>query len=167
MKAALLIIDMQKAFFENKSTFPVKESAVEYINAAVELFNGHDLPVFMIQDEDAREQGETGYEVIDEIKKEIVNGYYVGKTKCNAFWGTSLEYDLKKLGVDFVVITGFAAEACINYTYNGAGERGFHAVLLKNAIVSYTGKYVRFVLETSNDISYFTLEYMLRGTAAG
>ena len=65
------------------------------------------------------------------------------------------------LTLAFLVIAGFAAEACVNYTYNGAGERGFHAVLLKNAVVSYTERYVRFVLETSNDISYFTLQYML------
>ena len=161
MKAALLIIDMQKAFFNNRSTFPVLHSAVEYINAAVDLFNDHDLPVFTIRDEDAKEKGERGYEVIDEIKKEIANEYSIEKPECNAFWGTYLEEDLKKLGVDFVVITGFAAEACVNYTYNGARERGFHAVLLKNGIVSYTERYVRFVLETSNVISYFTLEYLL------
>jgi nicotinamidase-related amidase len=161
MKAALFIIDMQKAFFKNKNTFPVLSSAVEYINATVDLFNDHNLPVFMIQDLDAKEHGEKDYEVIDEITNEIANVYRIEKTKCNAFWETSLEEDLKKLGVDFVVITGFAAEACVNYTYNGARERGFHAVLLKNAVVSLTERYVRFVLETSNDISYFTLEYLL------
>ena len=166
MKAALFVIDMQKAFFKNKNTFPELHSAVEYINAALDLFNDHDLPVFKILDEDAKENGAKGYEVIDEIKKEIANEYLIEKTKCNAFWETSLEEDLKKLGVDFVVITGFAAEACVNYTYNGARERGFHPVLLKNGIVSYTERYVRFVLETSNDISYFTLEYLLGGEAS-
>lgn len=39
------------------------------------------------------------------------------------------------------------------------GEKGYEVIdEIKNGIVSYMERYVRFVLETSNDISYFTLE---------
>ena len=47
MKPALLVIDMQEAFFDFSPA--VSESltlAVEYINGAIELFRGKYLPLF-------------------------------------------------------------------------------------------------------------------------
>ena len=87
-------------------------------------------PIFTIQDEDAREEPGLGsYELIDSLKKEMINHHKVSKIFSNAFWKTSFEKDLRSQSVDLLVITGFAAEGCINYTYHGALERDFNVVL--------------------------------------
>jgi nicotinamidase-related amidase len=162
MRAALCIIDMQKGFLENRTTYPSLADALEYINAAVELFNNHSLPVFVVQDEDARdEEGADSFDLVDGLTPDIPGDHRVCKKYCNSFWKTDLEERLTGLNVGFVVLAGFAAEACINFTYNGAQERGFHAVILKNAVLSYKDSHVRFVTETANVISYSTLGFLL------
>ena len=50
MKAALLVIDVQKAFFEiSPATTQSLNDAIVYINAAIALFRGKGLPVICIQ----------------------------------------------------------------------------------------------------------------------
>ena len=50
MKPALLVIDVQKAFFEiNETTTRSLQSALEYINAAIAIFREEKLPVVSIQ----------------------------------------------------------------------------------------------------------------------
>ncbi|WP_235426962.1 cysteine hydrolase family protein [Cohnella kolymensis] len=60
----------------------------------------------------------------------------VKKEFSNAFWHTELEQILNGNGVELAIIAGFAAEQCVLFTYNGALERGFKAVMLQNGIIS-------------------------------
>lgn len=162
MKAAMCIIDMQKGFLRNRTTYPALSDALEYINAAVDLFKEHSLPVFVVQDEDAKEEkGADSFDLVDGLTRDFAENHRIVKKYCNSFWKTDLEERLGDLDVGFLVLVGFAAEACINFTYNGARERGFHAVLLKNAVLSYRDSHVRFVMETADVISYSTLGYLL------
>ena len=162
MNSALLIIDMQKGFLDNRICYPSIYSTLEYINAKVELFNEIRKPIFTIQDEDAKEEpGPKSYELIDSLKKEIINHHKISKIYSNAFWKTSLEKDLRSQNINFLVLTGFAAEGCVNYTYNGALERDFNVVLLKNGITSYQERYTQFIQEICDTISYSTLSFLL------
>jgi nicotinamidase-related amidase len=47
---------------------------------------------------------------------------HIHKTYGNAFNKTSLEDELRKLGVDTVIITGFCAEYCVLSTYRAIGS---------------------------------------------
>lgn len=162
MNSALLIIDMQKGFLDNRICYPSINSTLEYINAAVELFNEIRKPIFTIQDEDAKEEpGPKSYELIDSLKKEMINHHKISKIYSNAFWKTSLEKDLRSQNINFLVLAGFAAEGCVNYTYNGARERDFNVVLLKNGITSYQERYTQFIQEICATISYSTLSFLL------
>ena len=162
MKAALCLIDLQKGFLENRSTFPALSDALEYINAAVDLFDEHSLPVFVVQDEDAKEeQGADSFDLVEGLTRDFPAERRVIKKYCNSFWKTDLEERLGDLDVGFLVLAGFAAEACINFTYNGARERGYHAVLLKNAVLSCRENHVRCVMETADVIAFSTLRFLL------
>ena len=168
MKYALLIIDMQKGFLRDRTCSPDLESVLEYINAAVELFNGANQPVFIIQDEDAREEaGHDSYELIDGLTRDIRSPVFLSKKYSNAFWQTSLEERLRAHEAQFLVLAGFAAEGCVNYTYNGALERDFHAVVLKNGITSYKSRYAEFAQEICNTLSYSTLRFLLAQESRG
>lgn len=165
MNYALLIIDMQKGFLRGRDCSPVLDSVLEYINGAVELFNAANQPVFIIQDEDAKEEpGQDSYGLVDGLTQDIRNPIFVSKEYSNGFWKTCLEEQLLKNKAQFLVLAGFAAEGCINYTYNGALERGFHAVVLKNGITSYRFQYTGFIQEICNTLSYSTLRFLLSTT---
>ena len=57
MKPALLVIDVQKAFFDlDAVTAQSLEHAVEYINAAIALFRAKQLPVIAVQHMDTEDQ---------------------------------------------------------------------------------------------------------------
>ena len=50
MKLALLVIDVQKAFFDHSPTTAQSlHDAIEYINAAIEIFRSKELPIICIQ----------------------------------------------------------------------------------------------------------------------
>jgi nicotinamidase-related amidase len=168
MTYALLIIDMQRGFLRDKTCSPDLESVLEYINGAIELFNGANQPVFLIQDEDAKEEaGPDSYELVDGLNRDIHHPVFLSKKYSNAFWHTSLEEQLRAHGAQFLVLAGFAAEGCVNYTYNGALERDFHAVLLKNGITSYKSRYTGFAQEICNTLSYSTLRFLLAQESHG
>ena len=109
MKAALLVVDMQKAFFEMESCRPSLIAALEYANATAELFRRSHRPVFMIQDSEAGNgPGSSGNKLYRGIVQSRLDRR-VMKDHSNAFWKTSLEKDLKASGSDFIVVSGFAA----------------------------------------------------------
>ena len=57
MKPALLVIDIQNEFFNhNQGCSDSLKSAIEYINAAIDLFRKKDLPIVVIQHKN-EEQG--------------------------------------------------------------------------------------------------------------
>jgi nicotinamidase-related amidase len=162
MNAALLVIDMQNGFLIDRPCHPGLPSALEYINAAIDLFVTSGQPIFVVQDEDAREEpGASSYDVVDGLKSAVPALRMMSKKYSNAFWQTSLEKQLRELDAHLIVLAGFAAEGCVNYTYNGALERGFHAVLLRHGVMSRQPDYLRFVHETCNTITYSTLRFLL------
>ncbi|AEF82647.1 isochorismatase family cysteine hydrolase [Leadbettera azotonutricia] len=164
MKLALLIIDMQKAYY----TGYAKESmdqASEYINYAVELFRGKNYPIIWVQDEDKKGnviQGTIGFDLIDALKpkpdeKRIIKNYN------NSFNKTGLlEYIIKE-GVDTLIITGYNAVYCVLSTYRGALDHDLMPILLKNSLASNTKENSKFVEDISEIISINALEKFISG----
>jgi len=101
-----------------------------------------------------------GYDVVDELDVED-SDYRISKTFCNSFWKTELEDLLKDLDVEFVVCSGFAAQHCVLFTYNGAKERGFKAAMLQNGVLGLEKKHAEQVQLLRDVISIDTLEYLL------
>jgi len=88
--------------------------------------------------------------------------FFVQKSFSNAFWETELDSILKREGVDCVVISGFAAEYCVLFTYNGAVERGYNAFLLQNGIAGFSDDEIRRIQLLRSVVSYDALEYFLK-----
>lgn len=134
MNIALLIIDMQKEFISKDKYKESLTDALEYINETAELFRSKNLPVVVIQDKEAADgPGSEGFENVDELVVKDTD-HSIHKFYSNSFWQTELDELLKSLKVEFVVISGFAAEYCVLFTYNGAEERGYGASLLQHGI---------------------------------
>ena len=166
MKPALLVIDMQNQFFSmNDTTKNSLSDAIEYINAAIELFRAKELPVICIQDveeENGRVPGKEKFEVPESINLNE-GDLRIHKTYGNAFNKTPLAEELQKQGVDTVILTGFCAEICVLSTYRGAQDLDLTPILFRGSLASTNPENIGFVERVSDVISYNALEKLLEG----
>ena len=164
MRPALLVIDLQKEFFNLSQTCSDSlKSAIEYINEAIPLFRKKRLPIIVIQHMNEKEglvPGNPGFDVHESVKLEQQDLRIV-KTYGNAFTKTGLSEKLRELEVDTILITGFCAEECVLSTYIGAQDNDFTPIIMRSAIASDNPNHIKFVEEISNIISIGALRKLL------
>ena len=161
MKLALLVIDVQKAFFEfGLTTTQSLNDAIEYINAAIALFRERGLPVISVQHMDETEKLVPGQEGFDlpEALNVLPSDVHIHKTYGNSFNKTSLAEELRDLGVDTVIVTGFCAEHCVLSTYRGAQDLDLTPILLRGSLASGVPENIKFVESISDIVSYGALK---------
>ncbi len=159
-KVAFLIIDMQKNCKEGTAHLNIFDEAVEYINEVSTFFRERNLPVFIIQDLEGGGPETEGFQCVEEL---IIQDQdiYLQKHYSNAFWQTDLEEKLRAMEVETLIISGFAAEYCVLFTYNGAIERGFKAFMLQNGVAGVSLEGVQSISKLRSVIAYDALEYFL------
>jgi nicotinamidase-related amidase len=164
MKPALLVVDIQKQFFKfGPTTAQSLQDAIEYINAAIALFREKDLPVICIQHMDEEGKlipGEEGFELPEELDI-LPSDLHIHKTYGNSFNKTPLEDELRDLGIDTVIITGFCAEDCVLSTYRGAQDLDLTPIILRGSLASSNLENIKFVERISDIISYGVLKKVL------
>ena len=164
MKPALLVIDVQKQFFKfGQTTAQSLNDAIEYINAAIELFREKELPIICIQHVDQENglvPGKEGFE-LPEILNILSSDLHIHKTYGNSFNKTSLEEELQELDVDTVILTGFCAEYCVLSTYRGAQDLDVTPIILRGSLASGVLENIKFVESISDLISYGSLKKVL------
>ncbi|NHM31584.1 cysteine hydrolase family protein [Neobacillus terrae] len=158
MKTALLVVDLQNAYYAMEESKKSLKGILGYVNYSILKFREADQPIIFIQDEEAGVGTHAFdlYEKLDADKTDI----FISKRYSNAFWQTELENILKDLNVGMVLICGFAAEYGVQATYQGAMERGFEPALLQHGIASTNEKYVDFVQDIYRTTSIKVVEYM-------
>jgi nicotinamidase-related amidase len=164
MKPALLVIDVQKAFFGLDPTMTKSlNDAIRFINATIELFREKELPVICIQhmnEDNKLVPGEEGFEVSDELNI-LPTDLHIHKTYGNSFNKNALVDELRTLGVDTVIITGFCAEYCVLSTYRGAQDLDLTPLILRNALASDNLEHIKFVDSISDIVSFGALKKIL------
>lgn len=148
MKQALLIIDIQKDFFNRSQVYRDSlNSAVERINAAIRLFRKKRLPIVVIQhkcEEQNLVPGKPGFDVHESVKINPQDLHIV-KTYGNSFTKTELAEKLRASGVDTVILTGFCAMHCVLSTYRGAQDFDLTPIILRGSLASPNAEHIRFV----------------------
>ena len=164
MKPALLVIDMQETFFSEIPTLTESLSnAVGYINAAIALFRGKNLPVIVIEDiaeEDGRVPGSDGFETTTKIDL-LPTDPRIHKTYGNAFNKTNLQQTLLDLKVDTLILTGHAASQCVLSTCRGGSDLDYTTIIFRGSLADTSQEKIRFVEENHNVISYGSLKKFL------
>ncbi len=138
MKTALLVIDLQKAYYKDYARESM-DRAVATINEALALFRAKGLPVIWVQhvdEEDGAAPGKPGFDFIDGLEKRREGELSIHKTYNDSFTKTELAETLAKLGVGRVAVSGFCAEYCVIATYWGARSRDFRSYILGGGIAS-------------------------------
>jgi len=164
MKPALLVIDVQKQFFKSgQTTAQSLNDAIEYINAAIELFREKELPIICIQhvdEENGLVPGKEDFELPESLKV-LPSDLHIHKTYGNSFNKTPLQQKLRELDIDTVIVTGFCAEYCVLSTYRGAQDLDFTPIILRGSLASSVPENIKFVESISDIISYGSLKKIL------
>ncbi|WNS42911.1 isochorismatase family cysteine hydrolase [Paenibacillus sp. MMS20-IR301] len=162
MKIGFLIIDLQEVHLGKVEQRAI-DTACKYINHVSELLRSKNHTVIHIQDIEGMQAG-------DEAKFEVISGIQIADTDLrvtkeysNAFWKTNLEELVREQGIDLLILSGYAAEYCVLFTYNGAEERGFKPVLLQNGILSSKSDVIPAAYRDRNLISYPVVEALVQG----
>jgi nicotinamidase-related amidase len=163
MKPALLVVDVQKAFFDDPTTAQSLNEAIETINDAIALFREKQFPIICVQHLDQNGNlvpGEEGFDVPETLGI-LPSDVHIHKTYGNAFIKTSLKTTLEEFEIDTVFITGFCAEYCVLSAYRGAQDLDLTSLLIQGAIASATPEHIGFVERISDVISYGTLKKVI------
>ncbi|MDQ6421759.1 isochorismatase family cysteine hydrolase [Paenibacillus sp. LHD-117] len=160
MKLAFLIIDMQTIYLKDQVEEKAIQRSCEYINHVAGVIRSHNHLVVHVQDvEGINDSNRESYRIIPEIDVQQ-DDLIVTKEYSNAFWKTELEQVLSANGIKLVILSGFAAEHCVLFTYNGAIERGFKPILLQHGILSTNHEAILAANRDRHLISYPVIEFL-------
>ncbi len=164
MKPALVVIDVQKAFFDiSPTTAQSLNEAIDTINAAIAMFREKGLPVISIQHMDEGDNlvpGQAGFDLPDSLNI-LPSDVHIHKTYGNSFNKTPLAGKLWELGVDTVILTGFCAEYCVLSTCRGAQDCDLTSIILRESLASVVPENIKFVESINDVISYGALKKVL------
>lgn len=60
------------------------------------------------------------------------------KTSSGVFNSTNIEYLLRNIGIDTLVVTGFLTDQCVDHTVRDAADRGFYPICVSDACATHT-----------------------------
>ena len=151
---ALVIIDMQGGFIEEGAAFECEgaREIVPVINRLVHLSRETGAPVVWVQWEGQPPMGglfsrkfpaaaqrkacwrdSPDFELYDELTPPVEGDLRVVKHTYGAFSQTNLDYMLRNLGVDSIILTGVATDGCCEATAIGAFEHGYPVAMVADA----------------------------------
>ncbi len=158
-KIALIIIDMQNDFILPGSPAYVKnaEKTITKIKEVLQFFREKNLPIFHIIREYFKDgsnvenfrvkdfkngksyvvKGTKGAEIVKELKP-IDNEYVIVKPRFSAFMKTELDFILRRLNVETLVVCGTQYPNCIRTTVFDAVSYDYNVILLIDATSAQT-----------------------------
>jgi nicotinamidase-related amidase len=146
---ALLIVDLQNAYFNNGQLAEQKQKLVEKCNELIDLCHANNMPVFNVRTEHARARATWTLNMLDDKQgylftgdKDAANISDVGldrtveviKTRDSAFWDTTLEHQLRTLGISRLIIAGVSTHTCVAQTAADAYAANFRVLLAEDVI---------------------------------
>ena len=139
MKQALIIVDIQNDYFPGgKMALVGMEAAARQAQRVLEMFRARNKPVFHIQHLANRPGAtfflpETDGAEINESVSPKDGEPIIQKHFPNCFAGTSLQDQLKDLGVEEILFCGAMSHMCIDTTVRAAFDLGFHCLVASDA----------------------------------
>lgn len=150
MKKAVVVIDMINDFVTGTLKCERAERIILNIQRLLDFARTKRIPVIYTNDshlpgiDDEFELwpahalvGTKGAEVIDQIKPEP-GDYVLQKPRYSAFFGTSLDFLLRELKVDTLVLVGLVTNVCIQNTAADAFFLGYRIIILEDCVEAPT-----------------------------
>ncbi|KAB2329715.1 cysteine hydrolase [Cytobacillus depressus] len=138
-KMALILVDIQNDYFPGgKMTLHETEKAAKNARVILDYFRENNLPLFHIQHifEDNQAPfftaGTEGVHIHQSVAP-LENETVIVKHFPNSFLHTSLEAELKSIGIEHVIIVGMMSHMCIDATSRAAVDLGFKCTVIEDA----------------------------------
>ncbi len=148
---ALLLVDLQNAYFEAPELDEVKDELIERANELVVAAREADRPVVLVRTEHDRDKstwtvnmladdegfafpGTAQASYVDALDTE--GGLDVTKTRDDAFHGTRLREILTELQVSHLLIGGVSTHSCVAETAMAAFAHDLHVAIAGDVIAS-------------------------------
>ncbi|KAB7615270.1 cysteine hydrolase [Amylibacter sp. SFDW26] len=163
MKTALLVIDVQMGFVfrDAEGVSRSCSEAEQNIGALLSTFRGQGLPVFHIHNDDKAEASTFRFDkpggAVQPFAQPIDGEPVIVKHVSSGFVGTTLEEDLKTAGIERLILCGAAANYCVETTARMAGNLGFDAYYVSDAVWAYESTGPDGVYHTAEQIHSTTL----------
>jgi nicotinamidase-related amidase len=163
-KPALIVMDIQNAFMpylDGEDT----EGALPMINATIELFRKHGLPVIRVYHTDPESgplPGTEPFEFAEAVGIQDSDPKVV-KTHASAFNSTELDRILREQGADTVFLTGLSAVGCVLATYFDADRLDYRVFMVRDGLISHKAELTESVEEITGAVGYEAIAYMLAG----
>jgi nicotinamidase-related amidase len=156
-QAALLIVDVQNAYFNNDALHEQQDVLLKNINELIHIAKQHHIPIFNIRTEHQEDiaswtlnmlEAQQGYLFKDHNDSQSVPGLAVDqsvieviKTRDSAFHDTNLEAMLKNHAITTLILCGVSTHTCILQTAADAYAANLKVILAKDAIASHKPEY--------------------------
>jgi nicotinamidase-related amidase len=159
---ALLIIDMQNAFFEDAMLARVQHALVGACNRLIDAAHHGNSPVLLVRTEHLRDRSTWTLSMLDDDQGFIFHGSRqadpvdglrvdgletLTKTRDSAFFGTDLAERLREQGVERLVLAGVSTHNCVAHTGADAFAGDFRVSYALDAIGSTNHQYAEAMLE--------------------
>lgn len=156
MNRALIVVDMQKAFFANSNLQKNKAKMIAACNQLIEEFKLNRLPIYMLRTVHNKTKetwtlnmldDEEGYLFYGDDDSDYVKGLDIEnkieiiKTRDSGFWETNLLSSLRGNNIDCVVICGVSTHSCVALTAIDAYNANLRVELAVEAIASHDPRY--------------------------
>ena len=132
---ALLVIDMQKGSFTEKTPRFDTNGVVKRINELATIFRKLNYFVIYIQHDGTGsgefEKNATDWENLNDLIVDI-NDVRIDKYANDVFYKSSLHLKLKELKVDELFITGCATDFCVESTVQSALAKDYNVTVVKD-----------------------------------
>jgi nicotinamidase-related amidase len=132
MKKALLVIDLQNGMFQEGNVVYQGDRLLQNLKELIQQARSTETSIFYIQHNAPAgkplEYGTNGWEIHPEITPHD-HDVIIQKTTPDSFFNTSLDDELKKQGIEHLVIAGIQTEACVDTTCRRAFSMEYKVTL--------------------------------------
>lgn len=168
---ALLIVDLQNAYFNNDALRQQQDALLKNTNKLIVTARRHDIPIFNVITQHHKDIATWTLNMLDDKQGylfasdedsnnipglDLQDSIEVIKTRDSAFYDTTLGSMLKNHAVDTIVLCGVSTHTCIFQTASDAYAANFRAILARDAIATHQPDY------NENALAILKTEYRQR-----
>lgn len=97
-----------------------------------QLIDAADVVIFIQHAEGEMGVGGDLWQIVPELHQPL-HAHYVTKTACDAFWNTTLEALLQRLGINAFTVCGCATDYCVDTTIKVGASKGYAITVAADA----------------------------------
>ncbi len=132
MKSAVLVLDVQKGLFQDQPRPFLANETLQVINQLIDQARKKEIPIILIQHETPEGPlmyGAKGWEIEAGLTV-LDNDILVRKTTPDSFFKTNLQDLLNGMGIENLIICGYATEYCVDTTIRRSAALGYSVQII-------------------------------------